>query len=78
MTIDNTSSIQQQEKLLTDAERYAFTNLGMEEIILLQEQGNQIPSTYFASHEFDDLGIESGMQVYMKSRGQEKKATYQI
>lgn len=78
MIIDNTASHQQQEKLLAEAERYAFTSLGMEEIILLQEQGNQIPSTYFASHEFEDLGVESGMQVYMKSKVPEKQATYQI
>lgn len=78
MIIDNTTSHQQQEKLLTEAERYAFTSLGMEEVILLQEQGDQIPSTYFASHEFEDLGVESGMQVYMKSKGPEKQETYQI
>lgn len=78
MIIDNIASHQQQEKLLAEAEKYAFTCLGMEEIILLQEQGNQIPSTYFASHEFEDLGVESGMQVYMKSRAPEKQPTYQI
>ena len=39
MTIDNTASIKIQERLLTEAQNYAFTNLGMEDVVLLQEEG---------------------------------------
>lgn len=77
MTIDNTTSPKWQEKMLEEAEIYAFTTLGMEEVVLFQE-GTQIPTTYFSNHEFDDLGVESGMQVYMKSKNMEKNNTYQI
>ncbi len=78
MTIDNTASIKIQERLLTEAQNYAFTNLGMEDVVLLQEEGNHIPSSYLKEQGFDDLGIESGMQVYTKSRESEKLTTYQM
>ncbi len=78
MTIDNTTSAKWQEKLLEEAENYAFTTLGMEEIVLLEEQGTNIPITYFSSHEFDDLGLENGMQVYMKSRNVEKNTIHRV
>ena len=78
MTIDNTASIKIQERLLTEAKNYAFTNLGMEDVVLLQEEGNHIPSSYLKEQGFDDLGIESGMQVYTKSRESEKLTTYQM
>lgn len=78
MTIDNTSSLKWQEKILEEAENYAFTNLGMEEIVLLQEEGTHIPTTYFSSHEFDDLGLENGMQVYMKSKDVEKNTIHHM
>ncbi|MDD6757319.1 MAG: hypothetical protein PUE33_04575 [bacterium] len=77
MTIDNTTSPKWQEKMLEEAENYAFTTLGMEEVVLFQD-GTQIPTTYFSNHEFDNLGVEYGMQVYMKSRNIEKNTTYQI
>ena len=78
MTIDNTASIKIQERLLTEAQNYAFTNLGMEDVVLLQEEGNHIPSSYLKEQGFDDLGIESGMQVYTKSKELEKVTTYQM
>lgn len=78
MTIDNIASIKIQERLLTEAQNYAFTNLGMEDVVLLQEEGNHIPSSYLKEQGFDDLGIESGMQVYTKSRESEKLTTYQM
>lgn len=78
MTMDNTSSPKWQEKLLEEAENYAFTTLGMEEIVFLQEEGTHIPTTYFSNHEFDDLGLENGMQVYMKSRSVEKNAIHHM
>ncbi len=81
MTIDNTSNFKHQEKLLEEAENYAFTTLGMEEIIILQEKSRSIPSNYFKNRSFEDLGMESNMQVYMKSRSSEIKdnhTNYQI
>ncbi len=78
MTIDNTTSPKWQEKMLEEAENYAFSTLGMEEVVLLQEEGTQIPIAYFSVHRFEDLGVESGMHVYMKSRNIEKKIAYQI
>ena len=78
MTIDNTASIKIQERLLTEAQNYAFTNLGMEDVVLLQEEGNHIPSSYLKEQGFEDLGIEAGMQVYTKSRQTEKITTYQM
>ena len=78
MTIDNTASTKFQEKLLMEAENYAFTSLGMEDVVLLQEEGNHIPSSYLKEQGFDDLGIESGMQVYTKSKELEKVTTYQM
>ena len=78
MTIDNTASTNQQEKLLIEAQNYAFTSLGMEDIVLLQEEGNHIPSSYLKEQGFEDLGIEAGMQVYTKSRQTEKITTYQM
>ena len=77
MTIDNTASMRLQEKLLMEAENYAFTSLGMEDVVLLQEEGNHIPSSYLKEQGFDDLGMECGMQVYTKSR-EIKTATYQM
>lgn len=78
MTIDNTASTKFQEKLLMEAENYAFTSLGMEDVVFLQEEGNHIPSSYLKEQGFDDLGIESGMQVYTKSKELEKVTTYQM
>ena len=78
MTIDNTASTNQQEKLLVEAQNYAFTSLGMEDFVLLQEEGNHIPSSYLKEQGFEDLGIEAGMQVYTKSRQTEKITTYQM
>lgn len=76
--IDNTTNPKWQEKLLEEIENYAFTNLGMEEVVLMQEEDSHIPDSYFARHNFENLGIESGMQVYMKSKNIEKLTTYQI
>ena len=78
MTIDNTASSKWQEKMLQEAENFAFTTLGMEEVVLLQEEGTRIPTTYFSNHGFEDLGVESGMQIYMKSRNIEKNSAYQM
>lgn len=78
MAIDNTTLPKYQEKLLQEAENYAFTTLGMEEIVFLQEEGSRITSTYFKNHNFEDLGMESGKNVYMKSKISEKFSKYQI
>lgn len=78
ITIDNTGSPAWQESLLKQTEDYAFTTLGMEEIILLQEDGRQFSKNTLEKHGFDDLGKELGMQVYTKSRMAEKTTTYQM
>ena len=64
--------------MLQEAENFAFTTLGMEEVVLLQEEGTRIPTTYFSNHGFEDLGVESGMQIYMKSRNIDKNSAYQM
>lgn len=76
VSVDDTTNSKWQEKLLEEVENYAFNILGMEEMVVLQEEGTHIPKTYFIHHEFDDLGVEDGLQIYMKSKDIEKSIIY--
>ena len=78
MAIDNTTLPKYQERLLEEAENYAYTTLGMEEIAFFQESGNRIPISYFKNHNFDDLGMENGKRVFMKSKAIDKLSEYQM
>lgn len=77
ITIDNTSTERLQEILLQEAEQYAF-NLGMEEIMILQDEGSHIPSNYFKNKGFDDLGKEGDLQIYLKSKTSQKSFSHQM
>ena len=76
--MDKATNIKFKEKLLIEAENYVFTNLGMEDIVFLQEENGQLSSNYLKKQGFDDLGTESQMQVYTKSKEINKKAAYQM
>ena len=76
--IDSATNKKAQERLLTEAENYAFTNLKMAEVAVLQESENSISPSYFKQHGFDDLGTVSGMQVYTKSQEAEKIESFHI
>lgn len=76
--IDKATNIKFKEKLLTEAENYAFVSLGMEDIVFLQEVNGQISSNYLKRQGFDDLGTEAEMQVYTKSKESNKKTAYQM
>ena len=78
ITIDSTPNTKAKERLLTEAENYAFINLRMAEVAVLQETGNSISPNYFKQHGFDDLGTISGMRVYTKSKEVEKIESYHI
>ena len=77
INIDNTSTAKLQEKLLQAAEQYAF-NLGMEEIMILQDEGSRISSNYFKIKGFDNLGKEGSLQIYLKSKPTQKSFSHQI
>lgn len=72
------SSTKWGERLLEEAENYAFFTLQMEDIALFQEEKTPLPATYLSDHGFMDLGLASGRQVYMKSRGTKERKAYQM
>lgn len=76
--IDSATNKKAQERLLTEAENYAFTNLKMAEVAVLQGSENSISPSHFKQHGFDDLGTVSGMQVYTKSKEAEKIESYHM
>lgn len=73
--IDTQGTQRQQEILLDYAINYAFEILGTEEIFFLMERKNNISPLYLQTHQFEDLDLEEGMHIFMKSKEKENCST---
>ena len=75
-TTDNMSTAKVEEKMLEELENYVFTTLGMEELIILQEISKEKSTNSFIKSNYEDLGMEEGMHVYMKTKPNKKQTAY--
>ena len=48
----------------------------MEELIILQETSKEKSTNSFIKSNYEDLGMEEGMHVYMKTKPNKKQTTY--
>ena len=70
------STAKVEEKMLEELENYVFTTLGMEELIILQETSKEKSTNSFIKSNYEDLGMEEGMHVYMKTKPNKKQTAY--
>lgn len=66
--LDGVSSVSEQKRLLKQAENFAYTNLGMEEVLFLENEAGGISSSYLIEDGYEDLGEEGRCHIFIKPK----------
>ncbi len=74
--LDGVSSKKDQRELLKQTENYAYTNLGMEEVVLIQNENGGLDTSYLISEGYEDLGMEDEKHIFIKPKQIEKDISF--